>query len=952
MQTYFRYWGKVDEALKAAYCSGRPKHEIVDQFNSLIAKRLRLNAKAIEIHHLDEWATKEDKKQGKTAWIYQQINYSAYHLLAYHCLDIAAVGRCLLGSDKPLIHQLAKQLNVEPVWLKSWLVFCLAIHDLGKFARAFQGLKTDLSPDLVAKNPNMPYSERHDSLGFCVWRDLLQDQVANWLRQKTDQTHDLKYWQPWLEIVTGHHGMPPKKSLPINNFFQPEDKAAALAFIQDVADLLLDDFDFLPLQNKTLTKHLKAVSWQIAGVAVLADWLGSNQEHFMYCNQVKNLNDYWQTNALPCAQKAIQDLPEPAKVQAFQGIDRLFSFIKNPTPLQHYAVSETLSNQPQLFILEDVTGAGKTEAALVLTHRLMTQGLADGLYIALPTMATTNAMYQRLSKVYRQFYQADSLPSLVLAHGARQLSEAFQQSVGISTHNQTDADYQTSKNESDQELSATAYCNAWLADSRKTALLADVGVGTLDQALLAVLPARHQSLRLLGLGRKVLLVDEVHAYDSYMQKLLDALLEAHARQGGSVILLSATLPQTMRKNLVDAFHRGLNQESPLLNSEPGYPLVTHTPASAMDKIEQTIDTREEVKRTVQIQRLESEQAVMDTLQASINTKHCVCWIRNTVKSARLAYQSLIDAGISAEQISLFHSRFAMIDRQAIETDVLAKFGKHSTAQQRQSQILIATQVVEQSLDLDFDVMVTDLAPIDLIIQRAGRLCRHIRDTQGNPITTENAQDQRGTPVLYLYTPEPSDDADGKWLKPDHAGTQAVYPHIGQLWLTAKTLLEKSQWTMPEDARNLIESVYSEWATYPEALERQSFDAEGANKSRESMADLNALTLSKGYTRSSGDWDEETKIPTRLTEQEAISVALATIDGERLKPYAAGEHFAWALSTIKLPEADWRKVQQQIPAQWQIVIDALKQEQPAVRWLEVLPLENEQQIYSSQQGFLG
>ncbi len=875
---------------------------------------------------------------------------ASYHLLPYHCLDVAAVGYFLFETKKTFIDNLSAQLGVEPKWLKTWLVFCLAIHDLGKFARAFQGLKTDLSDNLVKANPRMCYEERHDSLGFCIW-DELQDQISEGLSQKTSQSISCKHWQPWLEIVTGHHGMPPKKSLSINNFFQSEDKVATLTFIQDVADLLLDDFDFQPLQDKSLKNQLKAVSWQIAGIAVLADWLGSNQEHFAYCSQVKNLDDYWETDALPSAKKAIQDLPQAVKVQAFQGIDCLFNFIKTPTPLQYYAANETLPNQPQLFILEDVTGAGKTEAALVLAQRLMSQGLADGLYIALPTMATTNAMYQRLSKMYRQFYQADSQPSLVLAHGARQLSEAFQQSVAISMHNQADADYQTSQHESDQELSATAYCNAWLADSRKKALLADVGVGTLDQALLAVLPARHQSLRLLGLGRKVLLVDEVHAYDSYMQKLLDALLEVHARQGGSVILLSATLPQTMRKNLVDAFHRGLNQASPILNSESGYPLVTHTPASAMDKIEQTIDTREEVKRTVQIHRLESEQAVMDIIQASINAKHCVCWIRNTVKSARQAYRALREAGVPAEQITLFHSRFAMIDRQAIESDVLAKFGKHSTAQQRQGQILIATQVVEQSLDLDLDVMVSDLAPIDLIIQRAGRLRRHIRDQQGNPITTENAQDQRGAPILYLYTPEPRDDADAKWLKPDHAGTQAVYPHIGQLWLTAKTLLDKGQWTMPEDARYLIDSVYSECATYPGALEQQSFDAEGANKSRESMADLNALALSKGYTRNSGDWDEETRIPTRLTEQETISVALAIVDNGQLKPYASGQQYAWALSTVKLPEADWKKAQKLIPTEFTIKIEALKQEQKHLRWLEIFPLiESTRTFYNAKDGW--
>jgi CRISPR-associated endonuclease/helicase Cas3 len=168
-----------------------------------------------------------------------------YHLLPYHCLDVAAVGHCLLSADQPLIHQLAKPLNIEPEWLQRWLVFCLAIHDLGKFARAFQGLKIDLSDDLVKANPRMRYEERHDSLGFCIW-DELENQISEGLSQKTNQSISCKYWQPWLEIVTGHHGMPPKKSLSINNFFEAEDKAAALVFIQELADLLLDDFDFRP----------------------------------------------------------------------------------------------------------------------------------------------------------------------------------------------------------------------------------------------------------------------------------------------------------------------------------------------------------------------------------------------------------------------------------------------------------------------------------------------------------------------------------------------------------------------------------------------------------------------------------------------------------------------------------------------------------------------------------
>ena len=887
----------------------------------------------------------------------------SYHLLPYHCLDVAAVGSLLLSPNKPLCKQLATQLQVPTEWLREFFVFCLALHDLGKFSRSFQALRQDLSPDLVKANLRMPYgAERHDSLGFCLWREVLQSTLAEKLNFSDLEPKEIRAWfkhyEPWMEIVTGHHGIPPKRKLKerLCNFFQTEDEQAALSFTQYVFNLFLNDFDFRPLLDKELKKRLQAASWQLAGIAVLADWTGSNQDYFDYCSKPQDLNDYWQNVALPNAQKAISILPEAIKNTPFTNIKSLFPFIEQATPLQEYAINEPLSEKPQLFILEDVTGAGKTEAALTLVHRLMDKGLADGLYVALPTMATANAMYQRLGKVYNKFYQAsDNQPSLILAHGARELSESFRESVILSEQSLQDSDYQTGKNEEDQELSATAYCNAWLADSRKKALLADVGVGTLDQALLAVLPARHQSLRLLGLGRKVLLVDEVHAYDSYMQKLLNALLEAHARQGGCVILLSATLPQTMRKSLVSAFHKGLGEGPPKLKKENEYPLATHTPA--IDEIETAVDTREEVKRTVKVERLATEQAVIDKIKQAVNAGQCVCWIRNTVKSARQTYQDLLDAGISSSQLSLFHSRFAMGDRQTIEKQTLDRFGNDSTPAQRKGQVLIATQVVEQSLDLDFDLMITDLAPVDLIIQRAGRLQRHVRNKQGNRLTEKDAEDQRGTPMLMIFSPEPIADANEDWLKPDHAGTQAVYPHVGQLWLTAKVLLgkTKNQFTMPQDARDLIGGVYSDEAEdeIPPKLFEVSLDVEGKALVQKSMADLNALKLNKGYTRSSGDWDEETRIPTRLTEQETISVALAVWEDDKLKPYIANQQYAWALSTIKLPEYEWEKAQQVIPEKLKPLIETLKEETKALRWLEVFPLTNETEAYyTAKNGFIG
>jgi CRISPR-associated endonuclease/helicase Cas3 len=951
---YYKYWGKSDEPLKVAYCSGIVKEQIVIDFKKLIASRLRKPESELKLADLDKLAEKEK-------WQYKQKDYASYHLLPYHCLDVAAVGNLLLTPAKPLCKQLAKQLQVEPRWLRDFFVFCLALHDLGKFSRSFQGLRQDLSPYLVKENKRMPYDERHDSLGFWAWVDVAQPALYDDFPYTKFSAKEAKVWlrycEPWIEIVTGHHGMPPKKQVKsFNNFFQTEDNQAFLEFVQNSFNLFLNNFDFRPLLDKELKKRLQAVSWQLAGVAVLSDWTGSNQDYFNYVSKQQDLNDYWQKIALPNARKAIGVLPEPIKPSPFTSIKSLFPFIEQPTPLQEYAIKETLSEKPQLFILEDVTGAGKTEAAITLVHRLMDKGLADGLYVALPTMATANAMYQRLGAAYKNFYQAnDNQPSLILAHGARELSESFSKSVFLSEQLFLDSDYQTGKNEEDQELSATAYCNAWLADSRKKALLADVGVGTLDQALLAVLPARHQSLRLLGLGRKVLLVDEVHAYDSYMQKLLNALLEAHARQGGCVILLSATLPQAMRESLVSAFHQGLGEEPPQLVKEKDYPLATHTPA--IDDIETAVDTREEVKRTVKVERLATDLAVLDKIVKAANTGQCVCWIRNTVKSARHAYQDLLDAEIDPTQLSLFHSRFAMGDRQTIEKQTLKRFGNESTPNQRKGQVLISTQVVEQSLDLDFDLMITDLAPIDLVIQRAGRLQRHVRDQQGNRLTKKNAKDQRGTPLLYIYSPDPIDIADKDWLKPGHAGIQAVYPHVGQLWLTAKLLLgkPKNQFTIPQDARKLIDGVYSYEAeeNIPSELLEASYDAEGKVLVQKSMADFNVLKLSKGYTYSSGDWDEETRIPTRLTEQETISVALAVWENDKLKPYIANKQYAWALSTIKLPEYEWKKAQQAIPEKLKPLIETLKEENKALRWLEVFPLTSETKVYyTAKDGFVG
>lgn len=846
-----------------------------------------------------------------------------YHLLAYHSLDVAAVGWCLLDPTKNGCQRMAKQLGVNPQWLQQFFCFCLMLHDLGKFARAFQNLAPDLSNNLVPSVKGRVYSVRHDSLGFVLWRKCLS-KVIN------DIFVDGSKLEPWLEMVCGHHGQPPRRSVPgLHTFFMAADEAAAEAFIRELVKHWLPDTRPLQQIDK---KSLRAVSWQLAGVAVLADWLGSDQEVFNYCTEPQSLEGYWQHCAQPNASKALAKAGlSVLPMNTFTDIKQQFPFIQQATPLQRYASTVPLVSGSQLFLLEDVTGAGKTEAAMVLCHRLMSQGQASGLYVALPTMATANSMYERLVNSYRALFDESCMPSLVLAHGARQLSEGFVSSV-VLANQMADSNYDKT------DASATAYCNAWLADSRKKALLADIGVGTIDQALLAVLPARHQSLRLLGLSDKILLVDEVHAYDPYMRSLLSTLLEAHARQGGSAILLSATLPQNLRSSLLAGFAKGLSQDTPSLG-ETAYPLVTQFSASGI--CEEPVATRDSVRRKVAVARLDSEGQAIEQIQLAVAAGRCVCWIRNTVKDARSVYEQLQSQPWMADaSLVLFHSRFAMVDRQRIEQDVLARFGKQSKGLQRRGQVLIATQVVEQSLDLDFDEMISDLAPVDLLIQRAGRLQRHNRNHEGT--LDEQAKDPRPSACLSLLGPDPDNVASDNWLKRLLPGTQAVYANVGQLWLSLNVLLEKQGFVMPDDARYLIESVYSDAAQQkiPDALQLTSMLAMGVQKGERSMAALNHLKLEKGYTigsgENSGGWDEDVRIPTRLGAESISVVLVCDVDGELL-PYAGSGQHGWALSQLSIPEHEWRSVSQDISPHWKKVIENLKEQVPALRWLEILPL---------------
>ena len=701
----------------------------------------------------------------------------------------------------------------------------------------------------------------------------------------------------------------------LEDFFGEDDSAddveAARQFVSDWAQLIGVTWPIDALACVEWHEKFQALSWTIAGWAVLSDWLGSDQTHFEYCQDRMPLEEYWQRFAKPRAERvlAATGFGHPPVAVPYVGLESWFDGRKvTPTPLQHAVEEIELTPGPQLFILEDVTGAGKTEAACILTQRLLAAGHGDGLYFALPTMATSNAMYSRLGRLHHRFYSEASRPSFVLAHGARELNDDFARALSNAQPN--DRDYEQG------EPTASAQCNQWLADSRKTALLAEVGVGTIDQALSGLLPFRHQSLRLYGLARKVVIVDEVHAYDVYMQTLLAQLLTHHARQGGSAILLTATLPARMRQSLADAWRMGLEMQGEPLTCQ-AFPLLTHIHQHGGSEL--PIGSRAALSREIAVEWLSQEEQAIDAALAAVEAGECVAWVRNTVDDAIRAFEAIRQRHPQPERCLLFHSRFAMIDRQRVESQVLSRLGKDSTAEQRRGQILISTQVFQESLDCDVDLMISDLAPIDLLIQRAGRLQRHSRGA-------------RRAPTLLVLAPEWSDIPDEDWLRDALPGTQAVYQDTSLCWLTQRVLRELGVIRMPEAARALIEGVYGDVSEQvPDGLLDRRWEQLGNQRVATSMANFNALVMENGYLDGRQQWSEEQEIGTRLSDEPSMNVALLKVDDRgELKLWAEGDRHAAMLSQLRLRQSQAHKLSD-LPSSYQAQWEALQQRYKALRY---------------------
>jgi CRISPR-associated endonuclease/helicase Cas3 len=804
-----------------------------------------------------------------------------WHPLAWHSLDVAACAEALVAGHFPsLAARLAALAKTREEPARQMLARLAALHDIGKFSIGFQIKAPEHFPSCLVAPEKAPDGD-HAAIGLC----LLQRELAP-LKARIAPGLDVYAWNALVAATAGHHGRPATPSKLTEDEIGRSAVEAARAFADDMLAVIGGD----PFPGALTDAQVKPFTYLLAGLINLADWIGSDQARFPYERPEMSVAQYWETIARDRARKALAAAGlGRCAISAYGGFEALTGRTDYcPSPLQSHAETVELpAGGPCFFIVEDLTGAGKTEAALILAHRLMQSGRGDGLFVALPTMATANAMYARLSTSYRRLFDAGESPSLALAHGAARLHDGFRDSILEIGRNE--APY--GDGSGDDDIPASASCAAWIGREQRRAFFADVGAGAIDQTFLSVLPVKFAALRMLGLSRRVLILDEIHSYEAYESEELCRLIQFHAARGGSVIALSATLPETVKDGLVKAWRLGLR-----IKHKPAAWLADYPLCSIVDGEGEVscakVNPRRDLPRTVKVERLADEAEALEAILAGAKAGACVAWVRNTVDDVLAAHKALAARGAEAR---VFHARFAMCDRQKIEAEVVAAFGPDMAPEKRRGQIIVASQVIEQSLDLDFDLMISDLAPIDLLIQRAGRLWRHPRGDRPLP-----------APRLLVVSPEPLVNAGTGWLSASMRGASYVYRNHAAMWRTAKVLFEAGEIVSPAGVRPLVEAVYGPDAldSAPGGLQGRRVKAEGEANAGRSLARLNLLKLQDGYS-DAAVWAPEIHTPTRLGEERTI-FRLARWKAGKLQPWAgdisAGlspreQERLWALSEV-------------------------------------------------------
>lgn len=804
-----------------------------------------------------------------------------WHPVAWHLLDVAATMRAILGV-RPLARQAAARLLRCSEEAAMDLMASLAVlHDIGKFAPCFQKKAPDCWPRELGDIGDFELlGKGHPTDGWMMWQRGIR-------LPHSHETLSTATFEPLVLAALGHHGRP----ILVDNVQTFDTRLIQQSIESCLAELLPLVCGGSRLSAVGQRKESQLASWWANGMLTLADWIGSGSE-FLYERPMLQAADYWEL----AKQRAAVAVARAGVAQASSAPRRSFQVLtkkSHATPMQQWADNTELPSGPLLFILEDVTGSGKTEAAQVIVHRLMASGRASGAYWAMPTQATANAMYARQRDAIASLFDESAKPSLVLAHAQSRLHPAFRHEVLSGTA--VNADPEEIASDDEDAPTATAMCSAWLADNRRASLLADIGAGTIDQAILGILPSSFNTLRLASLADKVLVVDEAHAYDAYVAEELFQLLRLQAANGGYAIVLSATLREADRRKFAREWRAGLLSTQgtmPPQTSSSSFPLATVVSGAVEAVTEHVVAPADYSRHSLGLVAIHDVDAACLHVKAACQGGAAVAWIRNTVTSCMEAAALLRNMGLD---VVVLHSRFAQGDRQAIEVQLTKDFGVGSTSASRSGRVVVATQVIEQSLDLDFDVMISDLAPIDLLLQRAGRLWRH-RHRDGD----------RGhsTRTLQVLMPDPAEAVHAGWPEPLLKGTPYVYPHSGVLWNTAQMVTQTSEIRIPEDSRTLIERAYRDIGV-PDVLMPKQDRALGRDSAGRETARYVGIRVADGYLGDGRKWTSELKVETRLSEPTIVLRLARRDDDGRLVAWCEGYEDVvdpWAASEVRIRAA--------------------------------------------------
>lgn len=784
----------------------------------------------------------------------------AWHPLIHHCADVAACTLVLL--DRSILgRRLARLAGWEALdaTVVERLAALAAFHDVGKFNHGFQYKAHPQPPRVghVSEGAQLVFAdnrrreEAHEALGVAKWLPWGLEGVAERL----------------LLASIGHHGRPPTE---YNRTPDPHlwsigdvDPVEGIDRLRQATEAWLprafqNDTGVPPLPREPAFEH------GFAGLVMLADWFGSDRRYFEYSEHFDAQLRFRQ--AVERAREAIREMGvdvREARRSLGPGEVRFSSISEHPSPrpAQAQVASLPLPAAPSVTVLEAETGSGKTEAAVWRFLQLLRHSAVDGMYFALPTRSAATQIYGRVVQALeRAFPEPETRPPCVLAVPGY-LSADGKEGLRLPGFEVLWPDHQQQR------------YRAWASEHPKRYLMGAVVVGTIDQVLLSVLRVPHAHMRQTALLRHLLVVDEVHASDAYMGALSAEVLVRHRRAGGHALLMSATLGSVVRQQLLGSHAQRFDEAAAV-----AYPAISHREGDAPATTAGVCAPGSRKACRVRcVPTLGDERAVADRAVGAARKGARVLVIRNTVAGC-LAVQREVEQrerdGVEPLSMRLgdapvpHHSRYCPDDRKALDRAVETALSPKAPA--GRGVVVVATQTVEQSLDVDADLLLTDLCPMDVLLQRIGRLHRHRR---ARPAGFETATAEVLVPDAELGT---FLRKDGKAWGPHGLGT--VYEDLTVLLATWRCL-EAGSVTVPDDCRRLVEET-----THPErlaALAASQGDAwvkhserTGATRLADRrLADLQCVDWTSSYFECGFPEDLEQRAKTRLNDLEERRVEM-------------------------------------------------------------------------------